>query len=78
MLPSVWTKFSDNCLTIVGKPRKNLNHELDPTGDRNWALCVRSNDVTSQPKGWKIVLWEFPVRRPRYFISDNSFVINMD
>ena len=30
-------KFPDICLTVQGKPRKNLNEEIDPTGDRTRA-----------------------------------------
>ena len=40
-------KFPDACLTVEGKPRKNLNQEIDLTGDGIWTSCVRSNDVTT-------------------------------
>ena len=33
-------------LRLMENPGKNLNQEIDPTGDRTWARCVRSNDVT--------------------------------
>ena len=36
-------KFPDICNTVEGKLRKNLNQEIDLTGDRTWARCVRSN-----------------------------------
>ena len=29
---------------------KNLNREIDPTGDRTRARCVRNNDVTPRPQ----------------------------
>ena len=48
----MWPKFTDNCLTVEGKPWKNLNQEVDPTGDWTRAHCVRSNDVTPRPQGW--------------------------
>ena len=38
------------CLTVEGKPRKNLNQEIDPTGDRTRARCVKSSDVTPRPQ----------------------------
>ena len=41
-------KFSDICLTVEGKHRKNLNQEIDPTGDRTRTRCVTSSDVTSR------------------------------
>ena len=29
----MWPKFLDICLTVEGKSQKNLNQEIDPTGD---------------------------------------------
>ena len=37
-------------LKVEGKPRKNLNQEIDPTGDRTRARCVSSIDVTPRPR----------------------------
>ena len=51
----MWPKFPDICLTVEGKPRKNLNQEIDPTGDRTQARCVRSNDVTPRPQRWSFL-----------------------
>ena len=33
-------------------PGKNLNQEIDPTGDRTRARCVRGNDVTPRRQRW--------------------------
>ena len=42
----MWPRCPDICLSVEGKPRKNLNQEICPTGDWTRARCVRSNDVT--------------------------------
>ena len=44
-------------LRLREKPRKNLNHEIDPTGDRTRACCVRSKlmlplDQSGDPDGY--------------------------
>ena len=46
----MWPKFPDICLMVEEKPRKNLNQEIDPTGDRTPARCVRSNDFRLTPR----------------------------
>ena len=51
----MWPKFSDIRLTVEGKPRKQLNQEIDPTGDRTRARCVRGSDVTPRPQRWSEV-----------------------
>ena len=48
----MWPKFSDICVTVEGNPRKNLNQETEPTGDRTRARCVRSNDVNPRSQRW--------------------------
>ena len=48
----MWPKFSDICLAVEGKTPKNLNQKIDPTGDRTWAPCVKSNYVTPRPQRW--------------------------
>ena len=50
----MWRKFPDICLTVEGKPRKNLNQETNSTGDRTRARCVRSNDVTPGHSGKEV------------------------
>ena len=42
----MWPKFPDICLTVEGKPRKNLIQKTDPNGDQIRARGVRINDVT--------------------------------
>ena len=37
-------------LRLRENPGKNLNQEIDPTGDRTKACCVRNNDVTPRPQ----------------------------
>ena len=52
-------KTGDECdpnfLTFVLRlrenPGKNLNQEIDPTGDRTRARCVKSNDVILDHSG---------------------------
>ena len=51
------SKFPYICLTVEGKHRKNLNQEIDQTGDRIWARCVKSNNVT--PRSQLCVLCYF-------------------
>ena len=45
-----------NFLTFVLRQRENpgkyLNQDIDSPGDRTWARCVRSNDVTPTPQQW--------------------------
>ena len=55
----MWPKFPDICLIVEEKPRKKLNQEIDPTGDRTQARCVRGNDVTPRPQRCSR-----PLRRP--------------
>ena len=43
-------KFPDSYLTVEGKPRKNLNPEIEPAGNRTRARGVRSNDVVPRPQ----------------------------
>ena len=45
-------KLPDICLTGEEKLGKTLNQEIDPTGDRTRARCVRGNDVTPRPQRW--------------------------
>ena len=47
----MWPKVPDICLAVEGKPWKNFNQEIDPTGDPTGAHCERSNDVTPRPAG---------------------------
>ena len=46
----MWPKFPYICLMAAEKTLKNLNQEIDPTGDRTLAHCVRSNDVSPRPQ----------------------------
>ena len=46
----MWSTFPDICLTVEGKSRKKPNQEIDSTGDRAPARCVRSNNVTPWPQ----------------------------
>ena len=39
-------------LRLRKNPGKNLNEEIDPTGDRTRAHRVRSNDITPRPQRW--------------------------
>ena len=48
----MWPKFPEICLTVEGKPQKNLNQKIDPTGDRTRDCYVRSIDVTPKPQRW--------------------------
>ena len=43
--------FPENCLTVKVKPRKNLNQENWPDGDRTRARQLRGNDVTPRHSG---------------------------
>ena len=43
----MWPKFTNICLTVERKLRKNLNQEIHLTGDQTRAQCVKSNDVTT-------------------------------
>ena len=50
MIPGV--EFGQNFLTFVLELRKNTENpkpEIDPTGHRTRAHCVRGNDVTPRP-----------------------------
>ena len=38
----IWPKFPDICLTIERKPRKKLNQEIDPTGERTRAAAWKA------------------------------------
>ena len=66
------------CLTVEGKPRKNLNQEIDPTGNQTQAHCVRSNDVAPKVqwgKPAKITLlldYEASLRRKTCPWAENS------
>ena len=46
----MWPKFPNMCLTVEEKQRKNLNQEIDLTGDRTRVRFVRNNDVTPRPQ----------------------------
>ena len=45
-------EFPDICLIVEVNSRKNLNQEIDPTGDRTRPRWVRGNDVTPRSKFW--------------------------
>ena len=42
-----------NFQTYVLQLRKNVNQDIDPTGDRTRACSMRSNDVTLRPQRYK-------------------------
>ena len=48
-------QISWHVLRLRENPGKNLNQEIDPTGHRTRARCVRSNDVTYKPQLWSLV-----------------------
>ena len=70
----MWLKFSDIYLTAEGKPRKKRNHEIELTGNRTRASCVKSNDVTPRTQRWspwlRTILWS-PVISIVFYTSIN-------
>ena len=50
-----------NILTLVLRlrenPGKNLNQEMDLTGYRTRACCVRNQEVIPRPLLWSVSLW---------------------
>ena len=56
-------------LQLSENPGKNLNQEMDPTGDWTRARCVRSNDVTPRPRRWSYFNVEFRSNVPKALIK---------
>ena len=63
-----------NFLTFILQFRENpgkiLNREIDPTGDRVRARCVRNNDVTPRPQRWSPM---FTILSPKRIINKRMF-----
>ena len=43
-------------LVLRENPGKNLNQEIERTGDRTWDRCLRSNDITPLLQRWYLNL----------------------
>ena len=39
----MWTKFRNICLTVEENPQKNLNQEIDPTGNLSRGIWIKGN-----------------------------------
>ena len=71
-----------NFLTFVLRlrenPGKNLNKEIDPTGDRTRARCIRSDDVTLRPwsmeKWWNEICGKEKGEKPEKNLSNPRYV----
>ena len=68
----MWPKFPDICLTVEGKPQKNLNQEIDPAGDRTRARCMKSNYVFPRLQRWSWTYWglEFRCRQGAFVVGN--------
>ena len=53
-------------------PGKKLNQEIDPTGDRIRASCVRGNDVTPSPQRWSQTVRDQNLKRKFVRILDRD------
>ena len=68
----MWHIFPDICHTVEGKPWKNLNLEIDPTGDRTRDRCVRSNDVTPRLHRWSCKIFVYKLHSNKIIYSWND------